>query len=72
MLSLRVPLIAVVAAAGLSLGLAPLASADDTDTQFIGEVSHYLPSTYLDPATIKAVIRRRQEGVRDVRRRVRG
>jgi hypothetical protein len=49
-------LFAVVAAAGLSLGLSPLASADDTDTQFIGEVSYFLPHTYLDPATIKAVI----------------
>ena len=34
----------------------PLAAADDTDTQFIGEVSFFLKGTYLDPPTVKALI----------------
>ena len=56
MLRLGLPLFAVIAAAGISLGSPPLASADDPDTVFIGEVSYFLPGTYLNPATIKAVI----------------
>jgi hypothetical protein len=52
----RVSMIAVVAAAGLSMGLSPPAFADDTDTQFIGEVSNYVHGTFLDPPTINALI----------------
>jgi hypothetical protein len=53
---LHVPLIAAVVAASLSLGLSPSAFADDTDTQFIGDVSFYLQGTYLNSATINALI----------------
>lgn len=56
MLRLRVPMIALVAATGLGLGLSPTAMADDRDTQFIGEVSYFLPGTYLDLPTINALI----------------
>jgi hypothetical protein len=52
----RVWTIAAIAAAGLSMGLSPLAFADDTDTQFIGEVSFFLPGKYRNPPTIKALI----------------
>jgi hypothetical protein len=54
--TLRVALFVAVASTGLSLGLSPLASADDADTQFIGEVSYFLKGQYLDPATIKALV----------------
>jgi hypothetical protein len=56
LLRLGLPLFAVIASAGISLGLTPLASADDTDTEFIGEVSYFLPGTYLNPATVKALV----------------
>jgi hypothetical protein len=55
-LRLRVPLIAAVIAAGLSLGPSPWASADDPDTQFIAEVPSFLNGRFLDPATTKALI----------------
>jgi hypothetical protein len=57
MVGMRVSLIAAIAAVGLSLALSSLVSADDTDTQFIGAVSFFLPhNKYLDPATINALI----------------
>jgi hypothetical protein len=33
-----------------------VALADDTDSEFIGEVSFFLPQRYLDPATIRALV----------------
>lgn len=46
----------ITALAAANLALAPGAFADDADTQFIGEVSFFLPDTYLDPPTIRALI----------------
>jgi hypothetical protein len=46
----------VVLLAAAAFG-APIAQAEpDSDAQFIGEVSFYLQGTYLDPATINALI----------------
>jgi hypothetical protein len=50
------PMFVAVAVIVSAILVAAPVSADDTDTQFVGEVSFFLRGTYLDPATIKSLV----------------